>query len=758
MIIEKICIKSFGTLINRTFEPSEGLTVFEGENESGKSTVAMFIKFMLYGLSAKAPAGSEISERVKYISWSTGVASGEMTFVSGGVRYRIERTLTQSVSASGREQFSELLKVYDAESGDLQRLSANPGEHFFGVSEKVFMQSAFVKSVDSARVDGTSLKVALENLLTSGDGEINTKKALEKLDSARKLLKHKNGLGGKIVELQSERKELSELLEKSRDVSKEVVDLEGTLADVSVKAARREEEAAELSALCKAYEAVRIGKRVKEIERCEDNIAFLKRELELLDPSVDRMLLAKIDLCETTVRETERDIATLNEKKEQLEQKCEGRDLNEPEDEAAVMKKGKKLKGRSFFWLSAACSFFAVSVVVGAAFLIFGKVLLSVMGKWFVPAGVFAGLFLAAAVAGVFLYRAKNNEYNAFLDEWGADDIYTLENAVIAKRERFRYTKKLLEGIQRIDTVLDEAVAKHDKEIDNGIAYGAIFGIENKDNIFDTLAMVRAAAEDVCARRDTMGAKLESERGKLSALLEEVSEEERAGAEDREKEALESLDREKILEMTKEQYAEAQRELNFAASQARALRAREADVDKRLAALRAAGDSPAELAGRVSCIDAKLAELEFRYKALVTAYNALEAAGEKMRGDVIPEIAEKASRIMKNVTSGKYEALSSGEALDLSFNSSGEKRTVEFLSEGTKDAAYISLRIALVQTMFGEELPPMVFDDCFARLDRARLSGIMSILASEKVPQALVFTCRDLEKNAAQDKAKVIEM
>ncbi len=761
MIIEKIHIKSFGPLINRTFEPDPGLTVFEGENECGKSTVAMFIKFILYGLSAKAPSGSTVSERVKYISWGTGVASGEMTFTAGGVRYRVERTLTQSVSASGREQFSELVKTYNADSGETLRLSCNPGEHFFGVSEKVFMQSAFVKNVDSAKVDGVSLKVALENLLTSGDGEINTKKALEKLDGARKLLKHKNGLGGKIVELHAERSELSELLRKSRDVSKEIVDLEGTLADVSVKAARREDEAAALSALCKAYEAVRIGKRVKEIERCEGNIAFLQHEIESLDPAVDRMLLAKIDLCETTVRETERDIATLNEKKSELEAKCEGRDLEEPENEVAVMKRARKLKGKTFFWLSAGCSFLGVSVVAAAALGILWGVLkgsmLERLGNIFVPAVCFTVGFIAFAVMGLLLYKTRNKEYNAFLEEWGADDIYTLENAVIAKRERFRYTKKLLDNIQRIDTVLDEAVAKHDKEIDNGVSYGAIFGIENKDNIFDTLSVARAAADDVCSRRETMSAKLESEKGKLSALLEEVSEDERAGAEDREREALESLDREKILEMTKEQYAEAQRELNFASSQAKALRVREADVEKRLAALRAAGESPSELAGRISFIDAKTEELNFKYKALVTAYNALEAAGEKMRGDVIPEIADKASRIMSSVTEGKYTALTSGEDLELSFNSLGEKRTVEFLSEGTKDAAYISLRIALVQTMYGEVLPPMIFDDCFARLDRTRLSGIMAVLSSDKVPQALVFTCRTPERKAS-DSRKIIEM
>ena len=47
MIIEKVNIKSFGVLTDMSLEFSETVNVIEGENESGKSTVAAFIKYML---------------------------------------------------------------------------------------------------------------------------------------------------------------------------------------------------------------------------------------------------------------------------------------------------------------------------------------------------------------------------------------------------------------------------------------------------------------------------------------------------------------------------------------------------------------------------------------------------------------------------------------------------------------------------------------------------------------------------------------
>ena len=49
MVIEKIIIKSFGLINDMTLEFSDKVNVIEGQNESGKSTIAAFIKYMLYG-------------------------------------------------------------------------------------------------------------------------------------------------------------------------------------------------------------------------------------------------------------------------------------------------------------------------------------------------------------------------------------------------------------------------------------------------------------------------------------------------------------------------------------------------------------------------------------------------------------------------------------------------------------------------------------------------------------------------------------
>ena len=49
MFIKSIHIDSFGGLSGKDFDFSRALNIIEGNNESGKSTLLSFIKFILYG-------------------------------------------------------------------------------------------------------------------------------------------------------------------------------------------------------------------------------------------------------------------------------------------------------------------------------------------------------------------------------------------------------------------------------------------------------------------------------------------------------------------------------------------------------------------------------------------------------------------------------------------------------------------------------------------------------------------------------------
>ena len=69
MIIEKIVIKSFGRLTDMTLEFTGSVNVIEGQNEVGKSTIAAFIKYMLYGFTSSRNASLSENDKKKYMPW-----------------------------------------------------------------------------------------------------------------------------------------------------------------------------------------------------------------------------------------------------------------------------------------------------------------------------------------------------------------------------------------------------------------------------------------------------------------------------------------------------------------------------------------------------------------------------------------------------------------------------------------------------------------------------------------------------------------
>ena len=102
MYIKEVHIVSFANICDLTLSFAPGLNVIEGENESGKSSICMFIKFMLYGLSGRGAEG-EMSEHQRYVSWQTGRAAGELVVVTAETSYRISRSLMVFDDSSPKE-------------------------------------------------------------------------------------------------------------------------------------------------------------------------------------------------------------------------------------------------------------------------------------------------------------------------------------------------------------------------------------------------------------------------------------------------------------------------------------------------------------------------------------------------------------------------------------------------------------------------------------------------------------------------------
>ena len=80
MWIKNLRIESFGKLESVSIGLGDKITVISGKNEAGKSSIAGFIKYMLYGFDSSKKNSVSENQKKKYMPWDGADCSGELTF------------------------------------------------------------------------------------------------------------------------------------------------------------------------------------------------------------------------------------------------------------------------------------------------------------------------------------------------------------------------------------------------------------------------------------------------------------------------------------------------------------------------------------------------------------------------------------------------------------------------------------------------------------------------------------------------------
>ena len=86
-------VDDFGGLHNYDYTFGDGLNVVLHDNGWGKTTMAAFLKAMLYGYDTRRSKDIMENERRRYLPWQGGRYGGFLDFESEGMRYRITRMM-----------------------------------------------------------------------------------------------------------------------------------------------------------------------------------------------------------------------------------------------------------------------------------------------------------------------------------------------------------------------------------------------------------------------------------------------------------------------------------------------------------------------------------------------------------------------------------------------------------------------------------------------------------------------------------------
>ncbi len=166
-------IENFGKLSGVSLSFQKGCNVIFEENGWGKSTLAAFIRVMLFGFAEEKARDDLKNERKRYRPWQGGVYGGQLEFETGGETYRITRTFG---AKKKDDRFSLRRADTNLESG---RFSENVGEELFSLDCASFCRTVFISQNDCETTSTDGINAKIGNLADDTD-DINNYEAVNR--------------------------------------------------------------------------------------------------------------------------------------------------------------------------------------------------------------------------------------------------------------------------------------------------------------------------------------------------------------------------------------------------------------------------------------------------------------------------------------------------------------------------------------------------------------------------------------------------
>lgn len=766
MQIISLNIIEYASIKDKKIDFSAGLNIIEGENESGKSSLLSFIKFMLYGFP-KRSSGEIVSEKERGFSWTGGVAEGTMTIQTAEGQFRIERSARAAVRG-------EKVAIIDLASGTPVHKGEVPGEVFLGVPLSVFESSACVKQLECSNIEGDDVGNALQNLLLSADEALNTEKATAKIESLRKKLLHKTKRGGSIYDLGAKRDALRTSLEDAKQESMQIMDYEASYGNLGKMCAEFRAKLEENKELIKAYQAKQQLIKFDMLSDARARIKSIESEAEALKAEKCHKGFVPDTEYLRSLAVSERDyIAAFSEVETKKENERKAKISIDKEDtekaqKASLIEENGGAESLSFRYSSQRKKSVR-SLVFGIVFAVLGAISAAGVAVSFLSIDIpkitdilssplmrqilaSAAIFFVLGSVICFISASSAKKKAASICERfslpkGTDEekLYTYLCSCISAKNRCEEHKS---AVWRTEREYKDALANFDEaslKLETLLSkVGKPLDVEKEDPA-KVSALVGRVTDEAGALCEALG-ELERDAAKYRALLEER---ERDVADLDEKELRRSLTPELVEKLNSVNITMLNREHEFLKAKTESAEQKKYFYDRELIRLRATSDDPLGIETLLQKTDESLLEHTYIHDALTLASESIQSASESMKKNVTPRLRARASDIMGTFTDEKYLELGITSDFDITVNAGGVTRPIEVLSAGTRDAAYLSVRLALISVLYRGETPPLLLDEVLSQIDDKRALSVLKMLQSYcgSDAQCLLFSCHKRESS-----------
>ncbi len=755
MKITEINIGAFGGVKDFTIKPEDSLNVIYAENEGGKSTVLAFIKAMFYGTGRKQR--NEMGAREKYTPWDSGVMGGSICFEHEGVSYRLERQFRSSDS-------TDHIVLFNLDLGEQQICDKDFATALFGVGMAAFERSLFI-GLNPAFTNDTEASgefdLKLSNAVQTGDESVSLDRVQKRIATAKSKLLSKTGKAGRLAELRGQLEDLKRRHQKSLLDEKERGEKAKIIAELTRETEQLKRESQELE------RAAATAQNIKNAEKLKEYIAALNQDEQLskalsmsdgkpLSPAFVNAVsfgLGKISSAANTLNQ-------LNDRKAALEQllgqinSAHSRDLDaelkDCEDETRALEQkiahlntatASPQKSKAFVW-------FILSGVLAAASIVLLVLSLTVP--------FIAGAIISAVLFTLGLISKANSNKAALKAEQTRAEIISATALLDAAKQRKESITALItasrEDAQKREDSLNEIVeeigrvtAKAERETEEVLTYFSRY-------------KALTSAHEVQAELEVLKEKLDLKRendARLSLLnidfdglsIEDAKANLLAAENENPHSAVEIGDAEQRIE-----------QLNNILSEKSALLVQK---QTELKAEFSGSENPAAVnKARVMCEQAVRSQENFCEECDI----ALEVLGEafrEMRKSYGGALESKTLSIFSRLTLGRYDAVSVSREFDLAVRNQGDfiSRESGYLSQGTQDQLYLSLRLSLADLLSENEPLPVFLDDALSQFDDSRTAAALDYLKNSHPAQSLLFTCHKSVSQSAKDLgANVIDL
>ncbi len=268
MTINKLELRNFGKFKDRSVELQDGLNVMYAPNETGKSTLAGFIRYMLYGFpkNERSSATNPLTTAQRFKPWTGGEPGGSMILTADGRRVTVVREGAKSV------------RLYDTLTATEIPMTREIGEELYGLSLETFESTAFFGQSTLQNVSMDELEDKLKNIVTGADENVSYEKARDALHKAKN--KIDSGRAGVLPALRREMTEISYQIEQVRQEQAALTTLSEECEGLSRQLSRCTADRQELEEKMAAQQARIQEEFARQRRQKEEELALAKARMQ----------------------------------------------------------------------------------------------------------------------------------------------------------------------------------------------------------------------------------------------------------------------------------------------------------------------------------------------------------------------------------------------------------------------------------------------------------------------------------------------